>query len=159
MNLNKRLLSLARQSRIFLGLTIVFGFSAGLLAVLQARGVSQVVNQVFLEGRNLTQVDTWLRWLLVIILGRAGLAWASEISANAIAVRVKTSLRKHLFGHLLSLGPFYAQAERSGELTQTVVEGTEALDAYFSQYLPQLVLAALIPVTFLFFVFPLDPLS
>ena len=74
-------------------------------------------------------------------------------------LRIKTGLRHQLFDHLLGLGPVFTHEERTGELTQTVVEGVEALDAYFSQYLPQLVLAALVPLTFLAFVFPLDPLS
>jgi thiol reductant ABC exporter CydD subunit len=39
------------------------------------------------------------------------------------------------------------------------VEGVEALDAYFSQYLPQLALAALVPLTILLFVFPRDTLT
>lgn len=159
MSLNNRLLSLVRQSWIYLGLTIVFGLSAGILTVLQARGVSQVVNQVFLEGESLARVETGLQWLLAFIVGRAGLAWATELSANAIAARVKNSLRQRLFEHLLGLGPIVAHEERTGELTHTAVDGVEALDAYFSQYLPQLVLAALIPVVFLIVIFPLDPLS
>lgn len=159
MNVNKRLLSLAHQSWLYIGLTIVFGLGAGILSVLQARGVSHVVNQVFLEGETLARLETGLRWLLVFILGRAGLAWATELSANAIAGRVKNSLRQRLFEHLLGLGPIVAHEERTGELTHTIVEGIEALDAYFSQYLPQLVLAALVPVIVLTFVFPLDPLS
>jgi len=39
------------------------------------------------------------------------------------------------------------------------VEGIEQLDAYFSQYLPAIVLAASIPLTILLLVFPLDPLT
>ena len=60
---------------------------------------------------------------------------------------------------LEELGPTFTQRERSGEISATVVEGVEALDAYFSQYLPQLVLSALVPLTILFFVFPIDILS
>ena len=159
MNLDKRLLALARQSRFFLGLTIALGLGAGILTVLQAQVLSRVVRQVFLDGRLLAQVELGLSGLLIIILGRAGLTWATEISANAIAVRIKTGLRHQLFDHLLGLGPVFTHEERTGEMTQTIVEGVEALDAYFSQYLPQLVLAALVPLTFLVFVFPLDPLS
>ena len=39
------------------------------------------------------------------------------------------------------------------------MEGIEALDAYYSQYLPQLVITALVPLSVLIFVFPLDLLS
>jgi ATP-binding cassette subfamily C protein CydD len=58
--------------------------------------------------------------------------------------------------HLFSLGPAYTSGERSGELTNTVVEGVETLEAYFSQYIPQLALAALVPLTILIFILPLD---
>jgi ATP-binding cassette subfamily C protein CydD len=65
---------------------------------------------------------------------------------------VKTSLRSRLFEHILALGPSYRAG--SGLVSWfTAVEGVEAPDAYFSQYLPQLVLAALVPVTFLFLIF------
>jgi ATP-binding cassette subfamily C protein CydD len=59
----------------------------------------------------------------------------------------------------MALGPAYSQGERSGELANTLVEGVEALDAYFRHYLPQLALAALVPLTILVFVFPLDWVS
>ena len=85
--------------------------------------------------------------------------WAGDVTANRVATRVKTDLRERLTAHLLALGPAYTRGERTGELVNTAVEGIEALDAYFSQYLPQLALAVLIPVTFLLVVFPLDPLS
>ncbi|MGE5072867.1 MAG: thiol reductant ABC exporter subunit CydD, partial [Anaerolineae bacterium] len=49
--------------------------------------------------------------------------------------------------------------ERTGDLTAAAAEGIEALDAYFSQYLPQLVVSTLVPVSILLLVFPLDPLS
>ena len=39
------------------------------------------------------------------------------------------------------------------------MEGIDALEAYFSQYLPGLALAALVPLIYLLVVFPLDPLS
>ena len=68
-------------------------------------------------------------------------------------------MRERLFAHLLALGPAYTQAERSGELAHSLLEGVEALDAYFSQYLPQIALAALVPITYLIVVFPADPLS
>ena len=86
MNLDKRLLALARQSRFYLGLTIALGLGAGILTVLQAQVLSRVVRQVFLDSRLLAQVELGLSGLLIIILGRAGLTWATEISANAIAV-------------------------------------------------------------------------
>jgi ATP-binding cassette subfamily C protein CydD len=159
MNLDRRLVRSARAARAGLAWTVGLGWLTGVVTVFQAWYLSRVVNDVFLEGSTLPQVRPLLLVLLVLSLARAGLSWGSEVAANRVAGRVKTDVRGRLSAHLLALGPAYAYGERSGELTNTVVEGVEALDAYFSQYLPQLALAALVPLTVLFFVLPRDPLT
>jgi ATP-binding cassette subfamily C protein CydD len=159
MSLDKRLLRQAAAVRLDLALAVGAGLLAGLVLVGQARFLSRVVNQVFLEGASLGQVRPLLVALLILSLVRAACSWGSEVSAGRVAARVKTELRRRLSAHILALGPTYAYGERSGELTNTIVEGVEALDAYFSQYLPQLALAALVPLAILCFVFPLDFLS
>jgi len=157
--MHKRLLTLARDSHFNLVMTVLSGFLADLLTIWQAWLLSNTVNAVFLEGQTLAQVTSWLRLLLIIITARGLLAWVNEVSANAIAVRVKSDLRQRLFAHIQALGPAYTRAERTGDLTTAAVEGIEALDAYFSQYLPQLVITALVPLSILVFVFPIDLLS
>lgn len=155
----RRLLSLAQQEKPALILTILAGFGGGILMIWQAWLLSQVISKVFLGGATLQDVTDAFFILVSLVVFQAVLTWISEVSAKAAAVGVKRTLRKRLYNHLIRLGPAYTRGERSGALTTTVMEGVEALDAYYSQYLPQLVLAALIPVGILFFVFPLDSLS
>lgn len=159
MKLDRRLLQLSQSVRWFLVLTIALGFGVGLLMVAQARTLSTLIDRVFLKGATLAGVGGLLLILLIVMAARAILAWGSEVSAFQVAARVKADLRERVFDHLMALGPAYLRGERTGELTNTVVEGIEQLEAYFSQYLPQLVLAALVPLTILVFVFPLDWLS
>ncbi len=157
--MHRRLLALARDTRFNLAITVLSGLLAGLLTISQAWLLSSAVNGVFLEGQTLAQVMGWLKLILAIITGRAVLVWVNEVSANAVAVHVKTDLRERLFSHIQALGPAYTQRERTGELTTAAVEGIEALDAYFRQYLPQLVITVLVPISILIFVFPIDLLS
>jgi len=157
--MHRRLLALAYDSRFALALTILSGLFIGLLAIGQAYLVSATVNDVFLEKQTWIQVAHWMQLLFIVIAARGLLTWLNEVSANAVAVRVKSDLRKRLFAHILALGPAFSRGERTGELTTAAVEGIEALDAYFSQYLPQLVISTLVPITVLILVFPLDPLS
>ncbi|MFT3891592.1 MAG: thiol reductant ABC exporter subunit CydD [Anaerolineales bacterium] len=157
--MHRRLLTLTRDTRFSLLLTILSGLLAGLLTIGQAYLVSSTVNGVFLEGQTLSQVFHWLQLILLIIAGRGLLTWVNEVSANAVAVRIKTDLRERLFNHILALGPAYTRGQRTGELTTAAIEGIEALDAYYSQYLPQLVITTLVPVSILIFVFPMDLLS
>ncbi|MFU8774102.1 MAG: ABC transporter ATP-binding protein/permease, partial [Anaerolineales bacterium] len=101
----------------------------------------------------------------VLIILRSSLQWLAETSASHLATRVKSDLRQRLFEHIQKLGPYFDkggknnQHRHTGELVNTAMEGVESLDAYISQYIPQLALATLVPVTILIFVFPLDSLS
>lgn len=157
--LDRRLLRQARAVRLEVGLTVGLGLLAGTLLVGQAYFLSQTIGQVFLGGATLRQVRPWLLAVVVLALVRALLVWGSEQTAQRAAGRVKHELRERLFTRLLALGPAYVQGERSGELVNTTVEGIEALDAYFRHYLPQLALAALVPLLILAVVFPQDWLS
>lgn len=159
MKFDRRLLAQLRDARALFALTILCGAGVGALIVAQARVLSALLADVFLRAATLDRVWNALLVLLAIIAARAILAWAGEVSAFAIAARIKQNLRVRLFAHLLARGPAYVRGERTGELTNTLTEGIEALEAYFSQYLPQLVLAALVPLLILAFVFPLDLLS
>ncbi len=159
MRLDPRLLQETGSRRLALILTISLGLAGGVLTVLQARGLSQAIDQVFLKGETLPGITGLLFFLVIIILLRAGTAWGEAVAAQAVAGRIKRDLRERLFSHIVALGPSYVSGERTGELSNTIVEGIEALDAYISQYLPQLALAALVPLTVLVFVFPLDLIS
>ena len=101
MNLNKRLLRLALQSRLNLLLTIGFGLAGGVASVLQAYLLSSALDRAFLKGAGVNQLGRLLIGLLAVIVVRAGLSWASEISANAIAAGIKSNLRRLLFERIL----------------------------------------------------------
>jgi ATP-binding cassette subfamily C protein CydD len=142
-----------------LGLTLALGLLGSVLLIWQAQNLSQLINCVFLGKQGLAGVQGLLLLLLVIVLARAALAWAGDVTAHRVAERVKTTLRARLVAHLLALGPAYTRGERSGELANTTIQGVESLEEYFSQYLPQVALAILTPVAILVVVFPLDALS
>jgi len=159
MNIHLRLLRQARTATLELILMVILALLGGLLTIFQAYILSRIISQVFLEGKNLSATLPWLWGLLGIILGRGLLTLGKEVSSGSAAAKVKTSLRDLLLQHLFDLGPAYTAGEHSGELSAVLVEGIEGLDAYFNQYLPQLILAALLPLMILGFVFRLDPLT
>jgi thiol reductant ABC exporter CydD subunit/thiol reductant ABC exporter CydC subunit len=159
MNLDRKLFEWARPARILLAATTLCGYGGGLLAIAQAWLLSSLIAGVFLSVWNLEQGMAVLVGMLWVFAGRALLNWASETTGAAAAVRIKNDLRERLMAHLAQLGPAYLQGQQAGELVSTTVQGVEALDAFYSQYLPQVVLAVLIPVSILFVVFPIDLLS
>jgi ATP-binding cassette subfamily C protein CydD len=140
-------------------LAVVFGLATGLLILAQAALLSRIIAAVFLASQGLEGVSADLVRLLAVILLRAACAFGGEVAARYAAIRVKQGVRDALVGALLALSPARPGQERTGELVNTATEGIEALDAYFSQYLPQLALAALLPILLLIAVFPLDQLT
>jgi ATP-binding cassette subfamily C protein CydD len=142
-----------------LKLAVALGTLSGWLLILQAGCLAQAVSGVIFEHRTLSQVMPWLWALLAIFIARAVLAWASERAAHDAAQRVKLSLRKSLTGKLHKLGPAWLNEQRTGDLVNTLSDGIEALEAYYARFLPAISLMALVPLSILAFVFPIDWIS
>jgi ATP-binding cassette subfamily C protein CydD len=159
MNTHRWLFQWALKTRNALIIIVTAGMLGGILTVLQARQLSQIVARVFLSHETLTGVRDGLVWLLLVILLRSLFSFIADYSAGRMAVQLKIKLREALFDHLLALGPSFTQGEQTGELANAALQGVESLDAYFSQYLPQIALAVLVPVIVLATVFPLDLLT
>ncbi len=156
---HRRLISEAWQVRLYLVVTIACGLTGGVLMVGQAWLLSHIIDRVFLGSAGLSDQQSALLVLLAVGVTRALAIWLGDSAAGRVAAGVQTRLRRRLFEHIMALGPAFTQGERSGELAAAVVQGIDALDAYFSQYLPRLALAALVPLTILIVVFPRDLLS
>jgi len=159
MNFDKNLLQAARREWLALASTIIMGFAGGIAIILQARQLSLILNRVFLGGSNRAQVAPLFFPLLAFLFLRALFMWLAEIFAGTLATRIKTGLRTQIMHKILSRGPSFSHAENSGELMNTAVQGIELLDAYFSQYLPQIALSVLLPIAILVAVFPMDWVS
>jgi len=159
MQLDGRLLELARQKRSAFLLIVGLGLLAGALSIAQAGSLAQVIDQVFLKRKTMAQVTGPLFFLLFVLILRVILSLSSELTAQSTACKIKSELRARLLNQIDKLGPAYTLSEKTGSITNTLIEGIEALDAYFSQYLPGLGLAFLIPLIIVIYVFSIDPLS
>ncbi len=132
------------------------GISNGLLAVVQAYYLSQIIDNVFLGGQDVSAVKVSL-WLLAgLVCLRALLTYREEVLAFELAAAVKTALRERLTRQLFRLGPVALANQPAGELLTVMSEGIENLEAYFAKYLPQLFKAFCIPLLILAVVWPID---
>jgi ATP-binding cassette subfamily C protein CydD len=87
--------------------------------------------------------------LLAVLAGRAATAYGGELAALRAAAAVKSQLRRTLTAHAVRLGPAWLGSQRAGEITTLAARGLDGLDPYFARFLPQLVLAGLVPVAVL----------
>lgn len=157
--LDPRLLRHARATRSYLVACVGLGAVAAGLIVAQAALLSDGIVAVFQHGATLSGLRGTLIALAAVVVGRAALAWAQEVAAARAAATAKTQLRGRLLTHLVRLGPDWLTGERSGELATLTTRGLDALDGYFARYLPQLILAALVPAIVLARILPADTVS
>ncbi len=157
--MHRRLLALARGAGWPFLLTVVALGLHGSLAVVQAAYLSRVVAAVFLRHMSPERVAPWLVALAGVALARAGLTAVHQISAHRVAQRVKQRLRRRLWEHALALGPWLVHRQGTAAWVTAALEGVEALEAYYSQYVPQLIVTVAVPLTVLFAVARVDLLS
>lgn len=83
---------------------------------------------------------------LLALTARAALTSGLGVVAARMAATVKASLRADLLGAVGRRGPGWLAGQRAGELATLTGRGLDALDGYFTGYLPQLVLGVTVPV-------------
>ncbi len=87
--------------------------------------------------------------LLAVVLARAAVSYGGEVAALRAAATVKSRLRRALADRSVRLGPVWLGGQRTGEIAALATRGLDGLDPYFARYLPQLVLAAVVPIAVL----------
>ncbi len=147
--LDPRLPQYARATRTFLFASVGLGALSALLIVSQAWLLADVVASAFSGGKSVAQLQTPLAVLLCVVVARAVVAWGAELAAGRSSARAKSQLRGALLERVAGLGVDGSRKERTGELAVLATRGVDALDGYFSLYLPQLFLAVIVPLVVL----------
>ena len=142
------------RARIWVLISVGLGLSSGILLIAQARFLSTIVHDAFMEKRSIDQLWPFFAALAVVIILRAALGWAREVSGFYAGSGIRQEVRLELLAHIISLGPSYTSTQSTGALTSTVMEQVEGLHNFYAFYLPQLALAVMIPAAVLAFVFP-----
>ncbi|GAA0290257.1 thiol reductant ABC exporter subunit CydD [Streptomyces turgidiscabies] len=147
--IDPRLLRYAGATRRFLLAVVGLGAVGAGLVIAQAMLIAEVVVGAFQHGLSVTELRTPLLLLAAVAGGRAVVSWLTELAAHRTSAAVKSELRGRLLERAVALGPGWLSGQRTGSLVALATRGVDALDDYFSRYLPQLGLAVVVPVAVL----------
>ncbi|MFI9641989.1 thiol reductant ABC exporter subunit CydD [Micromonospora sp. NPDC051925] len=140
-----RLLRRVPAARRDLAVLAVLGGLTALLVVAQATALATVL-ATGIHGR----LDTVaLAGFVVAVGARALVSWGQGTVAARAAAIVKATLRADLLTAVGRHGPGWVAGQRAGQLATLTGRGLDALDAYFTGYLPQLVLSVTVPAAVL----------
>jgi ATP-binding cassette, subfamily C, bacterial CydD len=142
---DRRLLRHARAARGYLAVVVVLGLVLTALVLAQAGLLARALAGA---APGVGAVALWpvLVSLLVVVLARSVTVYGGEVAALRASASVKSQLRRRLAAQVLRLGPAWLGGQRTGEIATLATRGLDALDPYFARYLPQLVLACLVPL-------------
>src|SRR5436190_4060892 len=156
--LDQALVRRAAPVRSLLVLDAILGAASAGLVLVQAVLIARIVALGF-SGASLDDVAFDLVLLALAFAGRSVLTWGFEVAGRRAASTVLSELRLELVERRLRSQPLATDGAETGEIAATAVQGVEGLEAYFARYLPQVVLAVIVPVAVLGLVVAIDPIS
>ena len=157
--LDRRLLRETPAIRRFLVGACALAALFALLVIVWAELIGRIVTRVFLKGGDLASISSLLAVLVAIAALRAAIGWALETSGQATSRQVRGRLRRLALERVFGARPAALGDLRTGEVATSVTSGLDALDPYFSRFLPQLVLAGVVAPAILVWVAFRDPVS
>lgn len=152
--LDPRLVRRSRGVRRLLGIVVVLGVAGVAAIIAQASLIAAVVVQLF-DGEVLL---TSCLAIAGCFAARAALHWVQSVVAGRAAATVKAELRTELADDLLDprrVGP----APHSAAVGALLGPGFDAFDGYISRFLPQVVMASLLPPVIVTVMVVIDPVS
>ncbi|AFH48813.1 Subfamily C ATP-binding cassette [Ignavibacterium album JCM 16511] len=156
---NKKLFSLVDLDKSKFYFTIIFGVFVSVFTIAQAFLLSRIINNVFLLNYKLWQVDTLIILFIISFSLKASLQFLQSSFSAKFTISIKKKLREDIIENIIKIGPIKIKSERTGEIVNTLLNGVDKLEDYFSKFLPQIFLSAFIPLIILLFVLPRDFLS
>jgi ATP-binding cassette subfamily C protein CydD len=132
-------------------LLALLGVATAISIVVAATGLAAALAALFevqdsaVSTAGPSGVGPGLALFVVGVAGRAMCSGLCGVVAARMAATVKAELRADLLAAAGRRGPVWLAGQRAGEIATLTGRGLDALDAYFTGYLPQLVLGVTVP--------------
>jgi ATP-binding cassette, subfamily C, bacterial CydD len=153
--LDRRLVRRTRSVRPLLVLDTALGVATVVPVIATAVLLARVVAGAA-EGASLASLRVDLVLLAVAFAARGALGWWMEVAGRRAAADVLSELRLDLVERRLRAQPIAVDGTEAGEVAAAAVQGVDALEGYFARYLPQLVLASVVPLAVIAWVSTID---
>ncbi len=134
----------------------LIGVINGVLVIFQSAILAYIFQQLIVDKQLWSQLSYYFILLTVIFILRSLCNYYVQVLGYKVAVTIKRSVREQLLKQFFLLGPAYIKQQQTGELAASTLEHTEALEGYFSRYLPQQMIVALLPLLMIAVVMPVN---
>ncbi len=144
------------QLPLFMGGLLLFAFITAISIIYQAKWISIIVDQAVFEQKAFSISSPVFKWLILFICMRGVIQFLYQFTADKVGSRIIHGMRVNIFEKILPLIASRTGGFTSAGIATLFTDKLDAIKQYYTQYIAQAILSAMIPITVLFFIFPLD---
>ncbi|WP_339053319.1 heme ABC transporter permease/ATP-binding protein CydD [Arsenophonus endosymbiont of Crataerina pallida] len=140
----------------WLRLSMLLGIISGLLLVTQAWLLATILQTLIIDNVPREQLLVQFSLLICVFIVRAIINFIRESVGFVCGKIVRQQIRSMVLNKLNQLGPIWVKNKPTGSWATIILEQIEDIQDYYARYLPQMYLAAMIPIIILIAIFPLN---
>lgn len=141
-------------SRRWLMLSRLLGFASGLLIIAQAWLLARILHHMIMENiPREALLMPFIQLVLVFVL-RAWVVWLRERVGFHAGQQIRFEIRRQVLDRLQQAGPAWIQGKPAGSWATLILEQIDDMHDYYARYLPQMALAACVPLLIVVAIFP-----
>ncbi|HGJ5882938.1 heme ABC transporter permease/ATP-binding protein CydD [Arsenophonus sp.] len=140
----------------WLRLSMLLGIISGLLIVTQAWLLATILQALIIDNVPREQLLVQFSLLICVFIVRAIINFIRESVGFVCGKIVRQKIRSMVLNKLNQLGPIWVKNKPAGSWATIILEQIEDIQDYYARYLPQMYLAAMIPIIILIAIFPLN---
>jgi thiol reductant ABC exporter CydD subunit len=142
--LDPRLLRRTKSVRPLLTVDCALGVGTAVVVPVGATMLARIAARAF-DGTPIRTLWPDFAVLVLAFVVRGAFVWGMEVAGRRAAWSVLSELRLALATQRVRTQPLAVDGVAGAEITTVSVQGVEALEGYFARYLPQVVLASIVP--------------
>lgn len=143
-------------SRRWLMISRALGVISGLLIVGQAWLLARILHRMIMENIPATALVLPFIVLVLIFVLRAWVVWLRERVGFYAGQHIRYEIRRQVLDRLQQAGPAWIQGKPAGSWATLVLEQIDDMHDYYARYLPQMTLAASVPLLIVITIFPIN---
>lgn len=141
-------------SRRWLSLSRLLGVVSGLLIVAQAWLLADLLNDLIIKGIPREALLLPFVLLILVFVLRAWVVWLREKVGFHAGQHIRARIRQQVMNRLQEAGPAWIQGKPAGSWATLILEQIDDMHDFYARYLPQMALAASVPLLIVLAIFP-----
>ncbi|MFB5640511.1 heme ABC transporter permease/ATP-binding protein CydD [Kluyvera ascorbata] len=141
-------------SRRWLMTSRLLGFVSGVLIIAQAWFLARILHHMIMENIPREALLLPFIQLALIFILRAWVVWLRERVGFHAGQQIRFEIRRQVLDRLQQAGPAWIQGKPAGSWATLILEQIDDMHDYYARYLPQMALAACVPLLIVVAIFP-----